>query len=975
MDFEAVQGFASHHDPTVQTRALQYFEQLKASEDGWQLCARTLTSAQILDEHVIFFCIQVIEHFVKTRYIHSKEEEQQFLRHFIKHWLQFQSHAGVVHEVFIRNKIAQLVCLVFLADYPHRWPKFFDNVLELLTLGPPGVDYYLRILLAINSDVADREIARTQKELERNTLIKDTVRECSIMRLVDSWFHIVTTYQTSSPELSCLCLEVIGAYVAWIDISLIANNRFVSILVQYLSLPQLREAACECILEIINKGMEPSAKTKLVESFVTVLEQAGVLNPSQADEDADFVIKLAKLVSGIGTSLLVSWSKLSRMVMPDPEQLAITLKAVENKVPLLLQFLNNEDDDVSLGVCDFAREFIQFLKQQSSVGAYNASEKSNAEALLHIIINKYKYDDSYNFDHQGEDEASFDEYRKSLKVLFDNLAQLDNELVLSRMKTMITTTLQQWRNSPFQDVEAAITFLYLLGEAVPASHGNHFIGDGDKPTVMTELLRLLVTCGVSTYGHMAVTLHFFETVVRYEKFFSQEPHHIPEVLVAFMDERGLHNRSPRVRSRTCYLFSRFIKCLKVHIHRYTEDIVKRVQDLLVLAPPENGFNTALLTPDDQLFLYEASAVLIVSSQFETQHKKQLLLKNLLNPVMAKFEMFLQRLPMETDKEKCRAVAECMSHAIACTSRTSKAFSNQQTMKTTGVVQVYTDALKVFLQALELPQEQTVLQSAVRQFLHRMVVCLEEEVLPFIPLAAENLLKNADTRSIQEFIPLINQVIGKFKLSWVFQKEIVPFLQRIFMPLVTAIFKALAIPTVENDQQAQRERQVLQRSYFQFIAAIVTNNVTEVLASQDMQSMEQVLLTIIQGAVDFPDPVAQKTCFSILRKMVEFWGGPEGVAGFVEFMYKSIVPACFLAPLKDTFDLTDAQTILALTESALCLKAVYEKRGDEFISFLHTEYLPTMNVSPQQITDYCHALKSESKVFKNYLKIFIQHAKS
>lgn len=36
-------------------------------------------------------------------------------------------------------------------------------------------------------------------------------------------------------------------------------------------------------------------------------------------------------------------------------------------------------------------------------------------------------------------------------------------------------------------------------------------------------------------------------------------------------------------------------------------------------------------------------------------------------------------------------------------------------------------------------------------------------------------------------------------------------------------------------------------------------------------MERVLFTVIQGAVDYPDPIAQKTCFIILSKLVELWG--------------------------------------------------------------------------------------------------------
>lgn len=42
----------------------------------------------------------------------------------------------------------------------------------------------------------------------------------------------------------------------------------------------------------------------------------------------------------------------------------------------------------------------------------------------------------------------------------------------------------------------------------------------------------LVSCGVSSYQHSSVSLEFFETVVRYDKFFIVEPQHIPIVLVS-----------------------------------------------------------------------------------------------------------------------------------------------------------------------------------------------------------------------------------------------------------------------------------------------------------------------------------------------------------------------------------------------------------------------------------------------------------
>lgn len=44
-----------------------------------------------------------------------------------------------------------------------------------------------------------------------------------------------------------------------------------------MSVEVLRESACDCMHEIITKGMEPVAKQELVESLLSVLEKSGVL--------------------------------------------------------------------------------------------------------------------------------------------------------------------------------------------------------------------------------------------------------------------------------------------------------------------------------------------------------------------------------------------------------------------------------------------------------------------------------------------------------------------------------------------------------------------------------------------------------------------------------------------------------------------------------------------------------------------------
>ena len=75
---------------------------------------------------------------------------------------------------------------------------------------------------------------------------------------------------------------MIGAYISWIDIDLIVNERFMTLFLRFVKQPLLRESACDCLHEIVLKGMEPIAKTKLIESFWGMLDTSGVLVVDEA---------------------------------------------------------------------------------------------------------------------------------------------------------------------------------------------------------------------------------------------------------------------------------------------------------------------------------------------------------------------------------------------------------------------------------------------------------------------------------------------------------------------------------------------------------------------------------------------------------------------------------------------------------------------------------------------------------------------
>ncbi|OWK16892.1 XPOT, partial [Cervus elaphus hippelaphus] len=750
--------------------ALAYFEQLKISPDAWQVCAEALAQRTYSDDHIKFFCFQVLEHQVKYKYSELTTVQQQLIRETLVSWLQAQMLNPQPEKTFIRNKAAQVFALLFVTEYLTKWPKFFFDILSVVDLNPRGVDLYLRILMAIDSELVDRDEAR------RNTLIKDTMREQCIPNLVESWYQILQNYQYTNSEVTCQCLEVVGAYVSWIDLSLIANDRFINMLLGHMSIEVLREEACDCLFEIVNKGMDPVDKMKLVESLCQVLQSAGFFSIDR-EEDVDFLARFSKLVNGMGQSLIVSWTKLIKN--GDIKNAQEALQAIETKVALMLQLLIHEDDDISSNIIGFCYDYLHILKQ----------------AIMLAVMKKLTYDEEYNFENEGEDEAMFVEYRKQLKLLLDRLAQVSPELLLASVRRVFSSTLQNWQTTRFMEVEVAIRLLYMLAEALPVSHGAHFSGDVSKASALQDMMRTLVTSGVSSYQHTSVTLEFFETVVRYEKFFTVEPQHIPCVLMAFLDHRGLRHSSAKVRSRTAYLFSRFVKSLNKQMNPFIEDILNRIQDLLELSPPENGYQS-LLSSDDQLFIYETAGVLIVNSEYPAE-RKQALMRNLLTPLMEKFKILLEKLMLAQDEERQASLADCLNHAVGFASRTSKAFSNKQTVKQCGCSEVYLDCLQTFLPALSCPLQKDVLRSGVRTFLHRMIICLEEEVLPFIPSASEHMLKDCEAKDLQEFIPLINQITAKFKIEL-----------RFF--------------------------------------------------SSGAENVERVLVTVIQGAVEYPDPIAQKT---------------------------------------------------------------------------------------------------------------------
>ena len=88
-------------------------------------------------------------------------------------------------------------------------------------------------------------------------------------------------------------------FAAWIDINLIVNDSYMSLIYQFLGRPALRTTASETLTNILSKKMNSANKLELI----TFLNLTQVVNSLESEEDVEFSEAMAKLVNVQGLEL------------------------------------------------------------------------------------------------------------------------------------------------------------------------------------------------------------------------------------------------------------------------------------------------------------------------------------------------------------------------------------------------------------------------------------------------------------------------------------------------------------------------------------------------------------------------------------------------------------------------------------------------------------------------------------------------
>ncbi|KAJ2316514.1 pre-tRNA nuclear export protein, partial [Coemansia sp. RSA 2681] len=336
-----------------------------------------------------------------------------------------------------------------------------------------------------------------------------------------------------------------GVYVSWIDISLIVNQPFVSIIFSLLKAPALRGQACRCLAEIVGKGMRAADKLCLIQ-FLGIVDVMSQLEFA----DVEFAEEVGKLANVVGIELKAIWTD-KESATPDGRATAVAM--LEKLMPLLLSFLSHEYDEVSSSVFPAIGEILAvFKKMQREGSALTAAQQDFLSRLMPALVAKLKYGDDYPWptaadasigDNDGsldedDEEAMFVDLRRNLRVFIDAIAQIAPALYDSIMLTTAQDIFKQCNQYGVSSEQAADSNdsgrgqlgwvraelgLYLTqayGERLSSSKGLRFGGPrhgqsngaqangahASGPTVesLSDLLTMMIQSGVVACQHPAI---------------------------------------------------------------------------------------------------------------------------------------------------------------------------------------------------------------------------------------------------------------------------------------------------------------------------------------------------------------------------------------------------------------------------------------------------------------------------------------
>ncbi|UMM29933.1 hypothetical protein L5515_012046 [Caenorhabditis briggsae] len=839
-------------DPTKQEEIYRALETLKKDELGWKKSVESFIGPHKPPPEEQFLLLQVIEDFLNKRYHSSNSQDVAIIRNFLLHYTKTSRSSPEDQPVFLTNKMAHIFSLVFAADFPERWSTFFNDLFFNDNITDRKVAFfYLKVLLAVDVEVVNRDIQRTKLESDRNIKIKDAMREICINEIAKSWLSIANSL-SGDDVIQCLILENIASYVDWIELDLVANDYVMTYIISKFQNSATSEAATSAVCGLLEKGMPAEKKVGLALTIMAVLRNSGLLTVND-NNDEDEVTRVGSLVNTLGLVLLDVQNKLCASSILEKEQ-SCCVQEMAGLAESAIVVLNNEDPDLSCLCVDYIRAYASFLVK------FHPNDTNFIEKVIRTGLLRYVMGDDLTVGGDGEDEVEFQEYRKELRSMLNVIGLKRPEAIVNAIEPWTAEVTAGGSSIPVNRIEALLNIIFHLHEIIPS---NMLQTPREGISQRAARLPIVILEGLVLDGRCpAVHVLYFELACRYERLLvlQNQPVTITHIAGAFLDQRGISIPSANVRTRIVYLFCRFVKSHKTVLGPLVSEVITRLAPLLAVSPQSEA--NQLLSPDDQGYIFESTATLIVFGDLSSEMKSQYV-GELATTLAMKFENGLVELnaarARKADEETIQSILQFMANIIGYSSRMSKAFNNAQSMKACNCIEIYLKLVKLFVETLS-PENAFLLEST-RQFAHRLVVSMEEELMPYMSGIFDKLaLVSTDLDSMHHLLIFCHQTVAKYKKAML--------TSGVDLGNVLAIAARASLQEQENNVPAKDDSQrallYVQRAFVQLLFTVIVSDCTPAL-NNTPGLIDHVLEAAARLALS-SDQTAQKVALASLTKI-------------------------------------------------------------------------------------------------------------
>jgi exportin-T len=274
--------------------------------------------------------------------------------------------------------------------------------------------------------------------------------------------------------------------------------------------------------------------------------------------------------------------------------------------------------------------------------------------------------------------------------------------------------------------------------------------------------------------------------------------------------------------------------------------------------------------------------------------------------------------LENDREHC---GEVLSNSIAAIAHLSKGFAKPSN----EVRAVLVETLPITMRVLEVFSSDEQVRNKSMILLQRMILCVESQVLPFMPRFLFLLITDCNSDDISFVSQVLNQLCIRFKQDAVqsIDDALLPFLEKCHSLIATADNGA----TSDTPTHLDTEQLSVKKLSYAVLQNIVQHDVTAVLISpKNVGNLEAILRVMGEGACCVNDAIVKRTCLRFFRDLIEQWAGENGVffGGLVAFMQQVLIPGVVRSMLDPQFDERDASQAKNIHELAKVLLAVKSK---------------------------------------------------